>query len=103
MYSFQKARSAISKVVIEFFVGRLLEAEDLTPLRIHPGHDVLDDAALAGGVQRLQNHQHRIDIVGVEEFLRLSQSLEVLGQNGFGHLNRILRAPGKVGILRLVF
>ena len=74
---------APEKVVIEFFIGRFLEAEDLTPLRIHPGHDMLDGAVLAGGVHRLQNDQHRIDIIGVEELLRLREVRNVLGQDGF--------------------
>jgi hypothetical protein len=72
------------KVMVEFFVGRFLEAEDLAALRIHPGHDVLDGAVLAGRVHRLQDDQHRINIIGVEELLCLSQLLEVLGQDDFG-------------------
>jgi hypothetical protein len=65
-------------------IGRFLEAEDLAPLPTHAGHDVLDGAVLAGGVHRLQDHQHRIDVIGVEEFLCLCQLFEVFGQDRFG-------------------
>jgi hypothetical protein len=35
------------KIVREFFMGRLLEREDIAPLRIDARHDVLDRPVLA--------------------------------------------------------
>jgi hypothetical protein len=53
----QRARAAPEKVVVELFRARVLEAEYLAALRIDAGHDVLDDAVLAGCVHRLEDQQ----------------------------------------------
>ena len=66
---------APEEVVVEFLGRRLLEAVDLAALRIHARHDVLDRAVLAGGVHRLEDDQHRIAVVGVEQFLRVAEIL----------------------------
>jgi hypothetical protein len=50
---------APEEVVRELLLGRLLERGELHALRVDDADDVLDDAALAGGVHRLQHEQHR--------------------------------------------
>ena len=66
------------EVVVELLGRRLLEAEDLAALRVHAGHDVLDRPVLAGRVHRLEDDQHRVAVVGVEQVLGLGQVREVL-------------------------
>ena len=66
------------EVVVELLGRRLLEAEDLAALGVDPGHDVLDRAVLAGRVHRLEDDQHRVAVVGVEQVLGLGQVREVL-------------------------
>ena len=46
----QVADAAPQEVVLQFGRAGMLEAEDLAALRIDPGHHVLDDAVLPGGI-----------------------------------------------------
>ena len=66
------------EVVVQVLGRRLLEAEDLAALGVDPGHDVLDRPVLAGRVHRLEDDQHRVPVVGVEQVLGLGQVREVL-------------------------
>jgi hypothetical protein len=59
--------------VIELGRARLLEAEDLTALRVDPRHHMLDDAVLAGGVHCLKDQQQRVAVVRVQHVLPLRQ------------------------------
>ena len=58
----------------------MLEAEDLTALRVDAGHHVLDHAVLAGGIHRLKNQQQRVAVVRVEQVLAIGQLLDVIRQ-----------------------
>ena len=42
-------------IVVQIFIARGLESMNVTSLRIHAGHDVLDHAILAGGVHGLED------------------------------------------------
>ena len=59
----RRLERAPEEVVVELFVGRRLEGEDLAALRVDAGHDVLDGAVLAGGVHGLEDQQHGPAIV----------------------------------------
>ena len=80
----QALHAAPEIVVIQLFGGRGLEGEDLAPLGVDPGHDVLDGAVLAGGVHRLEDQQHRPLVLGVEFVLQLGQRLDARGQRFLG-------------------
>ena len=77
--------------MVEFLGGGRLEGEHLAALRIHPGHDVLDGAVLAGGVHRLENQQQRPAVLGIEFGLQLGQLFDVL-------LLQFLRVGLEVGV-----
>ena len=69
----QRLHVAPEEIVVELLVRRLLEAEDLAALRVHARHHVLDRAVLAGGVHRLKDDQHGVDVGRIEQLLRLGQ------------------------------
>ena len=71
---------APEKVVLELLGARLLEAEDLTALRIDPGHDVPDRTVLAGRVHPLEDQQERISVGRVVEALERAQLGDVFSQ-----------------------
>ncbi len=56
---------------------RLLEAGDERSLRIERGEDVLDRAVLAAGVERLQDDEDRVLVLGVEQGLLIEQLLQI--------------------------
>ena len=66
--------------MIELGRAWMLEAEDLTALRVDAGHDVLDHAVLARGVHRLKNQQQRVAVVRVEQVLAVGELLNVIRQ-----------------------
>jgi len=70
------------EVVIELFARGLLETHDLAALRIHPGHDELDGAVLAGRIHGLQHDQHSPLVLGVELVLHLGEVTPALLQHG---------------------
>ena len=74
----QAPRVAPQKVVIQLFVGRLLEAEYLASLRVQARHHVLDHAVLARCIHGLQNDQDGVDVVRVQALLRSPEPAEVL-------------------------
>ena len=51
--------------MVELFLGRTLERDDLGALRIQSAHDVLDGAILPGRVDRLEDEQQRPLMLGV--------------------------------------
>ena len=69
-----KRRCAPKKIMFKFLCGRLFETEDLTTLRIYPGHDVADGAVLAGRIHSLKNQLQRITVGGVVELLNALNS-----------------------------
>jgi len=71
---------APQEVAREFGRGRLLEAGDLHPLRVHAGEDAADRAVLAPGVHRLQHDQQALAAFGVERLLELLEPLVPLLQ-----------------------
>ena len=68
---------APEKVVVQLLGRRLLEREHLAAGRIHPGHYGPDGAVLPGRVHGLEDQQHGVAVVGVQNALRL---VELLGQ-----------------------
>ncbi len=63
--------------MLQILGGGLLEAVNLTTLRVHARHDVLDRAVLAGGVDGLKDQEQGIAVIGVEDVLHLRQFGEV--------------------------
>ena len=55
--------------------GRLLEAGDARALRVERGEHMLDRAVLAAGVERLQDDEDRVLVLGVEQGLLLEELL----------------------------
>ena len=91
------------EVVVELLGRGLLEAEDLAALGVDPRHDVLDRAVLAGGVHRLEDHQDRPGIGGVEPVLGLGQLGDVLRERLLGDpLAFLLGEPGIAGPVGIV-
>ena len=64
--------------MVQLVRTRRFEGINLTTRRIHPGHDMLDEAVLACGVDALQDHKHRLAIVRVEAVLQFLEAGEVL-------------------------
>jgi len=80
--SFGKAANRTpEEVVAEFQVAWLFEAENLAALRIHPRHDVFDDAILAGGVHCLQNQEQSVAVMSVQKPLQSIELFDVMGQD----------------------
>src|SRR5688572_12242011 len=64
------------EVVIQFGGAGVLEAEDLTALRIDAGEHMTDDAVLTRGVHGLQDEEHRVAVISVVHAL---QRIELFG------------------------
>src|ERR1700690_435867 len=73
-------RRAPEKIMLQFFSARLFETENLTALRIDPGHNVPDGAVLACRVHRLKNNEQCVAIGRVVKLLQRAQFLNVLFQ-----------------------
>ena len=54
----------------EFLRRRGLEAYNLAPLRVHAGHDVLDDPVLPRRVHRLEYQEQGVGVLRVEDVLQ---------------------------------
>ena len=73
-------------IVVQLFIARRLKGVNVTSLRIHAGHDVLDHAILASGVHSLEDDQDRPAILRIEfllqvvehAFARIEYTLRVL-------------------------
>jgi hypothetical protein len=63
--------------------ARLFETENLTALRIDPGHDVPDDTVLARSVHPLKNQQQRVAVGSVMKALQRIQFRYVFFQEFF--------------------
>ena len=50
-------------------------------LRIDAGHDVLDDAVLAGGIHALQHHEHGPAAVRVKPLLHVGEPADAVGED----------------------
>ena len=68
------------KIMAPFQRGRLLEAADYAPLRIDASHHMLHNAILSRAVHRLQHHQQRMRLAGIQYFLKLLQQFDALFQ-----------------------
>jgi hypothetical protein len=68
------------KIMFQLLGGRLFETENLTPLRIAPGHHVGDGAVFPCGVHPLKNRQYRILVGGVVKLLQGTQFFNVIFQ-----------------------
>jgi hypothetical protein len=66
--------------VLQFLLTWLFETENLTALRIDPGHDVPDRPVLAARVHSLKNQQQRIAAGGVLKVLQRTQFLNMFSQ-----------------------
>ena len=66
---------APEKVVRELGRGRLFEAGDARALGVERGEYVLDRAILSSGVERLQDDEDRVLVLGVEQGLLVEQLL----------------------------
>ena len=68
------------EIVLQLGCTGMLVAEDLTPLRVHPRHDVPDRAILACRVHCLEDDQHSMFGGCIVELLQLAQLPGVLGK-----------------------
>src|SRR5262249_52377012 len=57
------------EIMVELERVRRLERMHLAALRIEPGHHMLDDAVLAGGVHGLEDDQNRPAVMRIELLL----------------------------------
>src|SRR6266436_8816820 len=71
----QAQRCAPQEIMIEFRGARMLEAEDLTSLRIDPRQHVTDCSVFAGGIHCLKEEQQRVSVVGIMQALHLTKLL----------------------------
>src|SRR5665648_335694 len=69
------------EVMLEFLGAGLLEAEDLTALRVHPGHDVTDSAIFASRIHPLEDQQQRMMLRCVVQPLQRAHPLDMLLQS----------------------
>ena len=76
----QPARRAPEEVVFELLVARRLERVDLESDRVRAGEHRADRAVLAGRIHRLEDQQHRVPVVGVEQLLQLVDPLHAGGE-----------------------
>ncbi len=76
--------SAPQVVVIELLVAGRFERKNLAALRIDAGHDVLDDAVLAGGVERLKNQKDGPAVLRVELFLEAAEEANAIFEHVLG-------------------
>src|SRR5690242_19660419 len=63
--------------MLQFFIGRLLETEDLATLWVQTAHHMFDHPVLAGSIHTLQHHEQRMLVAGPEQLLRIRHSLEI--------------------------
>ena len=70
--------------MIELELARHLEGMHLAALRIDAGHHVLDHAVLSRRVERLQDDEDGVRVVGVEPLLQGRQSLHAFGEQRLG-------------------
>ena len=70
---------------------------DLAPLRVHPRHDVLDNAVLPCRIHALQNHQQSPAFLGIQFLLQVSQLLHA----GFKVSSGFLSGTQLTGIARI--
>ena len=88
--------------MVQIFGRRHLKRKDLAPLRVDPGHDVLDGAVLAGGIHRLEDEQQRPLALGVKLVLKFRQRLDALGQRFFGFGFALVFVPDRVGGIEIL-
>src|ERR1700730_13548974 len=69
------------KVMLQLRFRRGLKGIDLTALRIHPRHHMLDSTVLPRRVHALENEQNSPTILGVKFVLQLSQARNTLLQS----------------------
>ncbi len=65
-------------VVGQLVAARDLEAGDRAPLRVEGLHHLVDRPVLAGGIDALEDHEHRVLRLGPEPVLQLAEPHELL-------------------------
>jgi hypothetical protein len=78
------------EVVVQLLAGGLLEGDDVHPLGVHPGHDVLDGGVLAGRVQGLEHHQHGVGVARPQQLLGLGELLDPVVEQRLGGMAQLL-------------
>ena len=79
----QALAGAPKEIVFEFFGAGMFEAVDLAALGIDARHDVLNGAVFSGSIHRLENEEEGVFVVGVEEFLKIAEFVDVIGEDLF--------------------
>ncbi len=64
-------------VVVQLLVGGLFEVDHVKAHGIDAAGDVFDRAVLPSRIHALEDHQHRVAVVGVQSFLQLGEPLDV--------------------------
>ena len=72
--------STPQEIVVQIFRRGLLKRINLTTLRIHSRHDMLDEAIFASRVHGLKNHQNRPTVLGIELVLERSHFIDAFIQ-----------------------
>ena len=105
----QRLRDPPQEVVVPLLGARRLERVHVAALRIDAGHDVLDDAVLAGRIHALKHDEHGPTTVGVKALLQLLKPRDRIRENRLHvvHVGRKTEAFGRIMIgepemLRLV-
>ena len=93
----QVAVRAPEEVVGELVGRGCLEGHDPYALGVQSGHDVADRAVLARGVQRLQNQQDAVGLLGCESGLEVRESRDAVGEPGGSGLF-VLHTVGAGGV-----
>ena len=71
-------------IVIELLGRGSLKGIDLAALWVDAGHDVFDNAVLAGGVHGLEDEEQRPFVVGVEAVLELCEDFDTFCEGFLG-------------------
>ena len=80
---------------------RHLEALDHAALRVEARHDVRDRAALARGIDALEDDQQPLPVLGPEAILERPEPLEVAGDQGLGLLLVVAMRRRRVDLLEV--
>ena len=71
---------APQEIMVQLLLGRYFERHHVATLRVDARHDVFDGTVLAGGIHRLEDHQHGPLVLGVKLVLQFAQPGDALLQ-----------------------
>src|SRR5262245_59955232 len=66
------------KIVVAFLRRRLLETDDVDPLRVHSTYDMPASPVLSRSINPLKNNQQTVTTIGVELSLQIGNAIQVV-------------------------